>query len=75
MGIDIQIRRNCCYAVINGTGTVVDSGWFSEAETEAVKEFVEGRGSEVGGRDGLGSIVLPRPLPEPVINEVLLWPQ
>ena len=39
-----------------------------------VREFVEGRGAEVGGGDGLGTIVLPRPLPDPVIMEVLLWP-
>jgi len=211
MGIDIQIRRNCCYAVIDGMGTLVDSGWFSKAETESVellknwsdsgqvyigidaprmplankrlwywnksgrhwvkrksqkgygrhceiiisahrianpqwtplrgeapawmnlgfklysalgsltleyevfpsasyallrgntevridtdfsackpgpkdmldawvaaatvREFIEGRGSEVGDGDGMGSIVLPRPLPEPVIREVLKWPQ
>jgi predicted nuclease with RNAse H fold len=40
-----------------------------------VREFVEGRGAEVGGKDGLGTIVLPRPLPEPVIDEVLQWPE
>ena len=40
-----------------------------------VKEFVEGRGAEVGGGDGLGTIVLPRPLPEPTIREVLDWPE
>ena len=40
-----------------------------------VREFAEGRGAEVGGGDGLGTIVLPRPLPEPVINEVLQWPE
>jgi hypothetical protein len=39
-----------------------------------VREFVEGRGTEVGGGDGLGTIILPRPLPEPVIKEVLEWP-
>ena len=39
-----------------------------------VREFVEGRGTEVGGRDGMGTIILPCPLPEPVIMEVLLWP-
>lgn len=39
-----------------------------------VKEYVEGRGAEVGGGDGLGTIVLPRPLPEPVIDEVFAWP-
>ena len=40
-----------------------------------VKEYAEGRGTEVGGGDGLGTIVLPRPLPEPVIKEVLDWPE
>ena len=211
LGIDIQIRRKCCYAVIDDTGTLIDSGWLSGAETEAVdlvkrisgsgevyvgldaprmpllakrqwywnknkrrwdergsqwgygrhcevvisalriaspqwtpleneapewmrlgfrlysaleslatvyevfpsasytllqgntdvrldadfsgckpgpkdmldawvaaatvREFVEGRGTEVGGGDGLGTIILPRPLPEPVIDEVLDWPE
>ena len=40
-----------------------------------VREFVAGRGAEVGGQDGLGTIILPRPLPEPVIVEVLQWPK
>jgi hypothetical protein len=40
-----------------------------------VREFVNGRGTEVGGGDGLGVIILPRPLPEPVIKEVLEWPE
>ena len=40
-----------------------------------VREFVGGRGTEVGGGDGLGTIVLPRLLPEPVIDEVLQWPE
>ena len=35
-GIDIQIRRNCCYAVINANGTLIDSGWFESAESDAV---------------------------------------
>ena len=39
-----------------------------------VREFVAGRGTEVGGGDGLGTIILQRPLPEPVIKEVLEWP-
>jgi hypothetical protein len=39
-----------------------------------VREFEEGRGTEVGGGDGLGTIILPRPLPEPVIDEVMVWP-
>ena len=45
--------------------------WLAAA---TVKEFVKGRGTEVGGGDGLGTIILPRPLPEPVIREVLSWP-
>ena len=40
-----------------------------------VREFVEGRGCEIGGGDGLGTIILPRPMPEPIIDEVLLWPE
>ena len=36
VGIDIQIRRNCRYAVVSDTGTLFDSGWLSSAETEAV---------------------------------------
>jgi predicted nuclease with RNAse H fold len=40
-----------------------------------VREFIAGRGTEVGGGDGLGTIILPRPLPEPVIKEVLVWPE
>ena len=36
IGIDIQIRRNCCYAVIDDTGTLIDSGWLSSAEADAV---------------------------------------
>ena len=38
-----------------------------------VGEFLAGRGVEVGGQDGLGSIVLPRPLGRP-ISGVLSWP-
>jgi len=40
-----------------------------------VRELFEGRGQEVGGGDGLGTIILPRPLPDPVIQEVLEWPE
>jgi len=36
IGIDIQIRRNCCYAVIDNTGILIDSGWFSDDEVDAV---------------------------------------
>ncbi len=46
--------------------------WMAAA---TVREFVGGSGSQGGGGDGLGTIVLPRPLPEPVIEEVLQWPE
>ena len=39
-----------------------------------VREFLAGRGAEVGGGDGLGTIVLPRPIPDP-ISAVLHWPE
>ena len=38
-----------------------------------VREFVQGRGCAVGGGDGLGKIILPRPLPKP-IEGMLRWP-
>jgi predicted nuclease with RNAse H fold len=53
-----------------GPKDMLDS-WVAAA---TVREFVEGRGTEVGGGDGLGTIILPRPLPEPVIDEVMRWP-
>jgi len=40
-----------------------------------VREFVSGRGRELGGGDGLGTIILPRSLPTPVIEEVLVRPE
>jgi predicted nuclease with RNAse H fold len=54
-----------------GPKDMLDS-WVAAA---TVREFVEGRGTEVGGGDGLGTIILPRPLPEPAIKEVLQWPR
>jgi hypothetical protein len=39
-----------------------------------VHEFIVGRGVEVGGGDGLGTIVLPRPLPRKGPSGVLKWP-
>jgi predicted nuclease with RNAse H fold len=38
-----------------------------------VREFAQGRGAPVGGGDGFGQIVLPRPLPN-MITPVLAWP-
>jgi hypothetical protein len=39
-----------------------------------VAEFIAGRGCEVGGGDGLGTIVLPRPLPRQVPPGLMQWP-
>ena len=39
-----------------------------------VHEFLAGRGCEVGGGDGLGTIILPRPLLRPQPG-VLVWPK
>ena len=53
IGIDIQIRRNCCYAVIDDTGTLIDSGWLSSAEADAVDlvNRLSGSGQVVVGID------------------------
>ena len=45
--------------------------WVSAA---TVREYALGKGCQIGGGDGLGTIILPRPLQEPVIGEVLRWP-
>lgn len=37
--------------------------------------FIEGRGTEVGGGDGLGTIVLPEKLAVPGSHPVLYWPE
>ena len=37
-----------------------------------VREYVLGRGCAVGGGDGLGKIILPRPVPD---HSVLRWPK
>ena len=39
-----------------------------------VREFAQGRGCAVGGGDGLGSIILPRPLKGEIAG-VLTWPE
>ncbi|BCS98379.1 hypothetical protein DSLASN_40110 [Desulfoluna limicola] len=33
VGIDVQVRRKCSYAVVNESGTMVDSGWFEDPES------------------------------------------
>ena len=67
-----DVRINADFSACQpGPKDMLDA-WVAAA---TVKEFVEGRGSEVGGGDGLGTIILPRRLPEPVIREILDWPE
>jgi hypothetical protein len=67
----IDVRINTDFSTCKpGPKDMLDA-WVAAA---TVREFVEGKGTEVGGGDGLGTIILPRPLPEPVIGEVLEWP-
>ena len=40
-----------------------------------VHQFIHGLGSQVGGGDGLGTIILPVPLPVPPDHAVLHWPE
>ena len=39
-----------------------------------VREFVQGRGTEVGGGDCMGTIILPKPISDSAISQVLNWP-
>ena len=40
----------------------------------ALREYIQGRGCEVGGGDGLGTIVLPRSVDHPNFDLVSTWP-
>jgi hypothetical protein len=67
-----DVRINTDFSACKpGPKDILDA-WVAAA---TVREFVNGRGTEVGGGDGLGTIILPRPLPEPIIEEVLEWPE
>ena len=39
VGIDIQTRRDCCYAVLNESGKLEKSGWFTDPISDA-KDFI-----------------------------------
>ena len=68
---NIDVRINTDFSTCKpGPKDMLDA-WVAAA---TVREFVEGKGTEVGGGDRLGTIILPRPLPAPVIGEVLEWP-
>jgi hypothetical protein len=67
-----DVRINADFSACSpGPKDMLDA-WVAAA---TVREFVEGRGAEVGGGDGLGTIILRRPLPGPVIGEVMAWPE
>jgi predicted nuclease with RNAse H fold len=85
LAIVYEVFPSASYALLQGNTDVRIDADFSACMPRAkdmldawvaaatVREFVEGKGTEVGGGDGLGTIVLPRPLPNPVV-EVLQWP-
>jgi hypothetical protein len=72
------------YSVLNRKNICVLSGWLEgnskkemcENLTEIIDDLEknEGRGCEVGGGDGLGSIILPGPLPVDNSHPILRWP-
>lgn len=82
-----EVFPTASYALLKGNNDVRINADFSACQpgpkdmldawvaAVTVREFVEGRGTEVGGGDALGTIILPRPLQEPVIAEVLKWPK
>ena len=82
-----EVFPTASYALLRGIKDVqvlIDFSAFSTGPKDmldafvaavTVREFVFGRGSEVGGGDGLGKIVLPRPLRTPLIKGVLSWPE
>jgi predicted nuclease with RNAse H fold len=82
----LEVFPTASYALLKGNNDVRINADFSACQpgpkdmldawvaAVTVREFVEGRGTEVGGGDALGTIILPRPLQEPVIAEVLKWP-
>jgi predicted nuclease with RNAse H fold len=82
-----EVFPTASYACLQGNSDVRIDADFSECKpgpkdmldawvaAVTVREFVAGTGIEVGGGDGLGAIILPRPLPEPVIKKVLVWPE
>ena len=82
-----EVFPSASYACLQGNSNVRIDADFSACKpgpkdmldawvaAATVKEFIEGRGIEVGGGDGLGTIILPGTLPEPIIKEVLAWPE
>lgn len=85
IGSTYEVFPSASYMMLDNDPSVVMAVNFSQLRTgpkdmldawmaaATVREFVAGRGMEVGGGDGLGTIILPRPLQQ-VIPRVLSWP-
>jgi len=80
-----EVFPSASYCLLGGTTAplTVDLGAFHWAPKDildayvaahTVAEFVAGRGREVGGGDGLGTIILPRHLPANISPGLLNWP-
>lgn len=80
-----EVFPSASYYLLGATSArlTVDLGAFHMAPKDildayvaayTVAEFAAGRGCEVGGGDGLGTIVLPRPLPRQDFPDLLQWP-
>ena len=66
---DVNIRINFAQFVFNPKD-MLDAC----LAAATVREFIQGRGEEVGGGDGLGTIVLPRPITNGRMEEIFSWP-
>ncbi len=67
---DSSLQLTVNFSDVRPGKTDMLDAWMAAA---TVREFVEGRGAEVDGGDGLGTIILPRPLKNPVAA-ALRWP-
>jgi len=70
VGIDVQVSRGLAYAILGADGSTAGATWASTVE-ELVDRLVAIL--RTVGSTGLGPIILPRPLPNP-IDGVLSWP-
>jgi hypothetical protein len=81
-----EVFPSAAYAMLNGEQhTLVDLSFANFAHGPkdmldacvsafTVHAFIHGKGFEVGGGDGLGTIILPGQLPVPNSSPVLQWP-
>lgn len=67
---DVNIRINFAQFVFNPKD-MLDACMAAAT----VREFMQGRGEQVGGGDGFGTIVLPRPITNGRMEEIFSWPR